>query len=131
MGSFLDTSELRRTSADWGGMAHDIVDAGWYVHLGRLSAATDGAAETATGLRRKIGEVRPRCLAAASDHQDMGFAAALEKCHGRFSDHFHGHATDIHGIGEHLADNHRAYSLADLRAQEATNVPAAMVKRDH
>jgi hypothetical protein len=32
-------------------------DVGWYVHLGRLSAATDGAVETAGGLRKKTGEV--------------------------------------------------------------------------
>jgi hypothetical protein len=128
--NLLATSVRRRHRRIGEGMTHGSDDVGWYVHLGRLSAATDGAAETASGLRRKISEVQPRCLAAAAGHQDMGFAVALAKCHGRFSDHFHGHATDIHEIGEHLSDNHTAYTTADPRALEATDVPAAMVNRD-
>jgi hypothetical protein len=112
------------------GMTHDGPDVGWYVHLGRLSAATDGALETARGLRNKISEVQPHCLAAATAHEEMGLAAALTKCHGRFAEHFHGHADRIHRIGGHLSENHTAYATAEQRAQAATSVPAALVNRE-
>jgi hypothetical protein len=106
-------------------MAADKEDVGWYVHLGRLSAATDGAVETAHGLRRKVDEAKPACVAAATGHEEMEFAVALTKCHGRFSDHFHGHADEIHGIGSRLAENHTTYSLAEQRSDDATKYPAA------
>jgi hypothetical protein len=98
-------------------MAHDAEDVGWYVHLGRLSAATEGATETAGSLRRKINEVEPECVAAASSHEEMQFAAALTSCHGRFFDHFHGQATEIQLIGERLSQIHRTYSAADRHSQ--------------
>ena len=106
-------------------MATGNEDVGWYVHLGRLSEATEGAVETAHGLRRKVEEAKPACVAAATGHQEMQFAVALAKCHGRFSDHFHGHADEIHGIGNRLAQNHTIYSLAEQRAGDATAFPAA------
>lgn len=108
-------------------MTHDKEDVGWYVHLGRLSAATEGAVETAEGLRRKTGEVRAACVAAASGHQGMSFAAALARCHGRFHDHVNGHADAIHGIGTRLADSHTTYTLAERRAGDATRLPASGV----
>lgn len=94
-------------------------DPGWFVHLGRLSAATDGAVETAGGLRKKTGEVRPGCVAAASGHEGMLFAAALTGCHGRFSDHFDGHADAIHGIGQRLSQSHTHYTFADAQSEGA------------
>jgi hypothetical protein len=106
-------------------MTHDTEDVGWYVHLGRLSAATDGAVETAAGLRKKTGEVRAGCVAAASGHEGMQLAAALTQCHGRFSDHFHGHADAIHGIGERLSASHTHYTLAEAHSDEATRSPAS------
>lgn len=93
-------------------MTH-VEGVGWYVHLGRLSAATDGAAETAGGLSRKTGEVHADCVAAASGHGGMEFAAALASCHGRFADHLNGHAAEIAGIGDRLARSHSTYSLAE------------------
>ena len=102
-------------------------DPGWYVHLGRLSAATDGAIETAGGLRKKTGEVQPGCVAAASGHEGMLFATALTSCHGRFSDHFHGHADAIHGIGERLSQSHTHYTLAEAHSDEATRSSASGV----
>jgi hypothetical protein len=112
------------------GMTHDESDVGWYVHLGRLSAATDGALETARGLRKKINDVRPQCLAAATAHEEMEFAAALTKCHGRFAEHFHGHADRIDRIGGNLSENHTTYATAEQRAQAATSVPAALLDRE-
>jgi hypothetical protein len=106
-------------------MTTDNEDVGWYVHFGRLSQATEGAAETAHGLRKKTVETQPACVAAASGHQEMQFAASLTECHGRFSDHFHGHADEIHGIGSRLAQNHTTYSLAERRSGDATRYPAS------
>jgi hypothetical protein len=105
-------------------MATDNEGVGWYVHRGRLSEAIEGAAETAHGLRKKTVELQPACVAAASGHQEMQFAAALTDCHGRFSDHFHGHADEIHGIGSRLGQNHTTYSLAEQRTDDATRYPA-------
>jgi hypothetical protein len=106
-------------------MTHDTEDVGWYVHLGRLSAATDGAVETAGTLRKKTGEVQPGCVAAASGHEGMQFATALTECHGRFSDHFHGHADVIHGIGARLSTSHTHYTLAEAQSDEATRSSAS------
>jgi hypothetical protein len=106
-------------------MATGNENVGWSVHFGRLSAATDGAVETARGLRRKVDEAKPACVAAATGHPEMEFAASLTACHGRFSDHFHGHADEIHGIGSRLAQNHTTYSLAEQRTGDATKYPAA------
>lgn len=102
-------------------MTHDAQDVGWYVHFGRLSAATEGAAETAGSLHKKIGELAPGCVAAASDHGGTSFAAALASCHARFVDHFHGHATEVYGISDQLAQNHRHYSTAEVDSDGATN----------
>jgi len=108
-------------------MAHESEGVGWYVHLGRLSAATDGAVETAGGLRKKTGEVQPGCVAAAGGHEEMGFATALTSCHGRFSDHFHGHADAIHGIGVNLSTSHTHYTLAEAHSDEAARSSASGV----
>jgi hypothetical protein len=106
-------------------MTHDTEDVGWYVHLGRLSAATDGAVETAAGLRRKTGEVQPGCVAAASGHEGMLVATALTRCHGRFSDHVQGHADTIHGIGARLSQSHTHYTLAEAHSDEVTRSSAS------
>jgi hypothetical protein len=102
-----------------------VEDSGWYVHLGRLSAATEGATETAVGLRKKTGEVQPGCVAAASGHEGMLFATALTGCHGRFSDHFNGHADAIHGIGQRLSQSHTQYTLAEARSYKAAGSSAS------
>jgi hypothetical protein len=103
-------------------MAHDTPDVGWYVHFGRLAAATEGAGDTAGSLRRRTNELGPGCVAAASAHGGMASAAALAACHGRFSDHLHGHATEIFGISEQLADNHKHYSRAERDSEDVTHV---------
>jgi hypothetical protein len=55
----------------------------------------------------------------------MLFAAALTSCHGRFSDHFHGHSDAIHGIGVRLSKSHTHYTLAEAHSDEATRSSAS------
>ncbi|MDN3359564.1 hypothetical protein [Actinomadura sp. DC4] len=102
-------------------------DPGWFVHLGRLSAATEGAVETAGGLRKRTGELAPGCVAAVSGHEGMQCAAALAQCHGRFTNHLHGHADAIHGIGARLAESHTTYTLAETKSGEETRTPSTSV----
>jgi hypothetical protein len=103
-------------------MTHDE-HVGWYVHLGRLSAATEGAAETAGGLSAKVGRVQANAVSAASDHQGMGIASSLTACHTRFADHFDGHVTELHRIRDHLATSHTTYALVDQQSEDATRDP--------
>jgi hypothetical protein len=104
-------------------MTHDDQRVGWYVHLGRLSAATEGAAETASGLSAKVGRVQTDCVSAASGHQGMGIASSLTACHARFADHFDGHVTEIHRIRDHLATSHTSYTLVDQQSEDSTRNP--------
>jgi hypothetical protein len=101
-------------------VVNDNPDVGWYVHFGRLAEATEGAGETAGGLRRKTAELGPQCVAAVADHGGMASATALSACHARFADHLHGHAAELSGIGEQLASNHRHYSNAEQSSDRAT-----------